>query len=116
MAIAMLRVEIVPAQPPLPTASNFPFHTSANGNHTSISICESEDGVSTAAMRQWAGSRMGGGVDAPGSPGGGPAGMDSAAVIVVFGSGYDLSFSQGTCANAIDAPPRQTTTSRIIGV
>src|SRR6516225_587699 len=61
----MLRVTIVPAQPPLPTASNFPFHTSANGNQASISICESEDGVSTAQVWVHAGIMASGGQCTP---------------------------------------------------
>src|SRR2546427_10469506 len=44
-----------PAQPPLPTAWNFPFQF-ASGIHTSILISESLDGFSVAAPLQNAGS------------------------------------------------------------
>src|SRR5437867_6665643 len=44
-----------PAQPPLPTAWNFPFQF-ASGIHTSILISESLDGFSVAATLQNAGS------------------------------------------------------------
>src|SRR5687768_9906073 len=47
---------MLPAQPPLPTAWNFPFQPDA-GNHTSILISESVLGVSVAATRQNSGSR-----------------------------------------------------------
>src|ERR1700704_818613 len=75
---------MTPAQPPLPTAWNLPFHFSS-GSHTSISMCESDEGVSTMATRQRGGTRD----CAPY----GPAGTDSAAVIVVFGNDKDFSFS-----------------------
>src|SRR5580704_8054638 len=45
-----------PAQPPLPTAWNLPFHPDA-GSHTSILMSESFDGVRVAATRQNAGKR-----------------------------------------------------------
>ena len=50
---------MMPAQPPLPTAWNLPFQFSA-GSQTSISMCESGDGFSTAATRQCAGSTIAG--------------------------------------------------------
>src|SRR5262245_56508657 len=46
---------MVPAQPPLPTAWNLPFHVWA-GSQTSILMSESEEGVSVAATRQNAGN------------------------------------------------------------
>src|SRR5262245_11779690 len=46
-----------PAQPPLPTAWNFPFHPTA-GSQTSILMSESDDGASVAATRQNAGRRL----------------------------------------------------------
>src|SRR5215204_5666038 len=110
---------MLPAHPPLPTAWNLPFQFSA-GSHTSISICESEDGFSTACTRQCAGSIVCGVVGpcprppagaprppacafgATGPPGGpccaggvnGPAGTSCADMIVVFGSASDASLSQ----------------------
>src|SRR5262245_22968498 len=45
---------MLPAQPPLPTARNLPFQCSV-GSQTSISMFESDAGVSTAATRQNAG-------------------------------------------------------------
>src|SRR5688572_24136236 len=46
---------MVPAQPPLPTAWNLPFHFADSGIHTSMSITESADGLSVAATLQCAG-------------------------------------------------------------
>src|SRR6185503_21161831 len=112
---------MVPAHPPLPTAWNLPFQFSA-GSHTSISICESDEGFSTTCTRQCAGSTICGAGGPPprppaapprpcafgatGPPGGpcgaggvkGPAGTSCADVIVVFGSASDASFSQDGCA------------------
>src|SRR5687767_936487 len=45
-----------PAQPPLPTAWNFPFQLADSGIQTSMSTTESADGFSVAATRQCAGS------------------------------------------------------------
>src|SRR4029434_1029704 len=45
---------IAPAQPPLPTAWNLPFHPLA-GSQTSTLISESLEGLSVAATRQNAG-------------------------------------------------------------
>src|SRR6516164_1057973 len=53
-AVASAPYEIVPAQPPLPTPSNFPFHPD-DGIQTSILISESLDGFSVASTRQKAG-------------------------------------------------------------
>src|SRR2546423_909175 len=72
-----------PAQPPFPTAKNLPFQPS-DGSQSSISICESLDGVSTAETRQWAGTVA-------------VAATFSAAPIEVLGSGRVLSASQGDC-------------------
>src|SRR5450432_153990 len=82
-AAAMPAALMLPAQPPFPTATNFPFQPSA-GSHSSISIWESEDGASTANTRQWAGL----------------ATIVSAVVMVVWGSDTDASRSQGICAEA----------------
>src|ERR1044071_5882131 len=46
-----------PFQPPLPTASNFPFQLEA-GNHTSILMSESGVGFTVAAIRQKAGRSL----------------------------------------------------------
>ena len=46
---------MLPAHPPLPTAWNLPFHF-VSGIQTSISMCESAVGVSTAATRQCPGT------------------------------------------------------------
>ena len=126
---------MVPAQPPLPTAWNFPFQFSA-GSQTSISICESADGVRTAATRQCAGSRIAGAAGAPpppprppprppwpapgagatGPPGGppgagcvnGPAGTSAAVVIVVFGRLSVRRLSQGAACWSIAMNDRAT--------
>src|SRR5256885_9677149 len=87
---------MTPAQPPPPTIWNLPFQFSA-GNHTSISMCESVVGCSTAATRQCAARMMGVGCGAAPRPGVayGPAGTSSAAVMVVSGSVSDFRLSQG---------------------
>src|SRR4029453_12489183 len=54
-ALARATYGTLPFHPPLPTASNFPFHPDA-GSHTSILISELLDGVSVAATRQNEGS------------------------------------------------------------
>src|SRR5262245_28616333 len=54
MAEAIAGYGIVPAHPPLPTASNFPFQPDC-GNHSSILMSESELGVSVAVTGQNAG-------------------------------------------------------------
>src|SRR5688572_2922907 len=55
-----------PANPPLPTPMNLPFHASAGGSHNSMLISESDEGVSTSCTRQCAGIRAaaGGGAGA----------------------------------------------------
>src|SRR5712691_4899679 len=73
---------MVPAQPPFPTASNFPFQFS-DGSQTSISISESEDGFSTAATRHRAGSASGGGAGAGPRPPAAAAGAPPAGVGIV---------------------------------
>src|SRR5437870_4397182 len=107
---------MVPAQPPLPTASNLPFQFS-DGSQASISISESEDGFSTAATRHRAGRLSGGGAGAGprppaaaagGPPAGvgivsGPAGTSSAAVMMVPGSASDFRLSHGAAANTLPA-------------
>src|SRR5213594_3757835 len=118
-----------PAQPPLPTASNFPFQWSA-GNQTSKLMFESDDGLSTPTTRQNAGtaapaapapagpaeprpcatspptgggsSLVGGGGSVRGATGTGvPAIRISAKVMVVFASDSDLRFSQGLAPNSV---------------
>ena len=58
---------MVPAQPPLPTAWNLPFHPD-EGSHTSILMSESLLGVSVAATRQKAGSAANAWAAAPPRP------------------------------------------------
>src|SRR5580704_14504899 len=80
---------MVPAQPPLPTASNFPFQ-SAIGSQISILMSESDEGVSVAVTRQKVGSWPNCGV-AGSVPGRAnfPAGTTWVSVIEVFGSAKD---------------------------
>src|SRR5437762_3932950 len=82
---------MVPAQPPLPTAWNFPFQSAA-GIQTSILMSESDEGVSVAATRQKVGCWLNCGAAGP-VPGrvNVPAGTISARVIEVFGSAKDRS-------------------------
>src|SRR5215510_2768082 len=81
-----------PFQPPLPTASNFPFQLDA-GNHTSILISESLVGLIVAAIWQNAGKSVNCAPPPrppparPPPPGeNAPAATDCAIVIVVSGS------------------------------
>src|SRR5580704_13660102 len=80
---------MVPAQPPLPTAWNFPFQ-SATGSQTSILMSESHEGVSVASTRQKVGNWLNCGVAGP-VPGrvNAPAGTTRARVIEAFGSARD---------------------------
>ena len=48
-----------PAQPPFPTAWNFPFHLSAGGSQSSMLIRESDEGFRTATTLQCAGAIIG---------------------------------------------------------
>src|ERR1700704_3868275 len=83
-----------PAHPPLPTARNFPFQFCV-GIHSSISMCESEDGVSVATTRQNSGSCLNVGfcLAAPGTENV-PGGTDCAAVILTPGNARDVRLSQ----------------------
>ena len=95
---------MVPAQPPLPTPANLPFHLSS-GSQTSKRIRDSDVGAMTPATRQNGGSPLITFVD----PGGvnDPPLLASAVVIVVAGSccrtrlAHDS--ADGVCANAVDA-------------
>src|SRR5262245_53068507 len=89
---------MVPAQPPLPTAWNFPFQSEA-GSQTSILMSESGEGVSVAATRQKAGNWLNCGAAGP-VPGrvNAPAGISWARVIEVFGSARDDKLSHDDAA------------------
>jgi hypothetical protein len=89
---------MVPAQPPLPTAWNLPFHAGA-GSQTSILMSESAEGVSVAATRQKAGNWLNCGTAGP-VPGrvNPPAGTIWAKVIEVFGSARDDRLSHDALA------------------
>src|SRR5687767_15551143 len=89
---------MVPAQPPLPTAWNLPFHATT-GSQTSILISESGEGVSLAATRQKAGNWLNCGTTGP-VPGGlnPPAGTSWTKVIDVFGSTRDDKLSHDAAA------------------
>src|SRR6266850_2315479 len=88
---------MTPAQPPLPTAWNFPFQAAA-GSHTSIRMSESDDGLSVAATRQKAGSWRNWGTGAVPGRVNPPAGTIWANVIDVFGSARDDRVSHGAAA------------------
>src|SRR5437764_533242 len=90
---------MVPANPPLPTPRNRPFHA-FNGIHTSILISESLVGVSVAATRQ-NGGRFINGWEAPGGTSD-PAVTGVAMVIRVCGTFSSVSDSQRTVAAARD--------------
>src|SRR5579883_2545712 len=101
---------MTPAHPPPPTNSNLPFQFS--GSQTSMSISESDEGLSVAATLQNAGTvspafcpprwpprpppaLAPGGVNVP-------AGTGSAIVMVVFGRETDLRLAQGVVASAAE--------------
>src|SRR5207253_11446897 len=89
---------MVPAQPPLPTAWNLPFHAWA-GSQTSILMSESDEGVSVAATRQKVGSRLNCGTAGPVSGRvNSPAATVLAKVIEVFGSDRDDKLSHDDAA------------------
>src|SRR5881409_926678 len=92
---------MVPAQPPLPTAWNLPFHAWA-GSQTSILMSESDEGVSVAATRQKVGSWLNCGTAGP-VPGrvNPPAGTVWAKVIEVFGSVRDDRLSHDALASRV---------------
>src|SRR2546428_811744 len=88
---------MTPAQPPLPTAWNFPFQATA-GSHTSILMSESDDGVSVAATRQNAGNWLNCGTGAVPGRVNPPAGTIWANVIEVFESVRDDMLSHDAAA------------------
>src|SRR5688572_25537146 len=105
---------MVPAQPPLPTAWNLPFHATA-GSQTSILMSESEEGVSVAATRQKAGNWLNCCTAAGPVPGrlNPPAGTISAKVIEVFGSPRDDKLSHdaaplSACPSIMSISARRT--------
>src|SRR5580765_5175176 len=80
---------MVPAQPPLPTAWNFPFQSAAGGQ-TSILMSEPDEGATVAVTRQKVGSWLNYGAAEPVQGRvNGPAGTTWARVIEVFGSARD---------------------------
>src|SRR5262245_47102082 len=90
-----------PAQPPLPTAWNFPFHPRA-GSQTSTLMSESDDGLSVAATRQKAGRPLNcctavGPIPGRAKP---PAGTTCANVIEVSGSARDDKLSHAAALRA----------------
>src|ERR1017187_10326829 len=93
-----------PAQPPLPTAWNFPFQPEA-GSQTSIWMSESLVGFSVAATRQNVGSSWYWRAAAAGAPGklSSPAGMDRASVIVASGSASADRLSHDAATAAVGA-------------
>src|ERR1700676_4597753 len=90
----MSLMTMFPAHPPLPTARNFPFQFCA-GIHNSISMCESDDGVSVAATRQNSGNCLNAGFGRAG-PGteNVPAPTVCAVVIFTPGNASDVRLSQ----------------------
>src|SRR5437870_4741436 len=98
---------MVPAHPPFPTASNFPFHPDS-GIQISILISESLDGLSVAAMRQNAGRSRN--APPPAGPFGGvgsvnaPASTTRASVIVALGSAIDMRLSHDAAASSARLP------------
>src|SRR5262245_57457330 len=103
---------MLPVQPPLPTAWNFPFQPDA-GSHTSILMSESADGVSVAAMRQNAGSfaNTAAGPAGPDGPGGANAPAAICCAVVTFAWGrpsaaIDSHVAEADAAAGQNAPTR----------
>src|SRR5579863_2325170 len=110
---------MMPAQPPLPTASYFWFQSAA-GSHTSILMSESLEGLSVAVTRQNAGRSLYGFAPGPrpaprplGFAGGvkAPAATFCALVIAASGRFSDARLSQD--APAITGKLARTSVSRI---
>src|SRR4249920_1925933 len=101
---------MMPAQPPFPTAWNFPFQL-CTGSQTSAWISESEDGFIVTATRQNAGSMVAFGATGalascatavPGANIHAPAACSAADVTVAFDSVTEVRCSHavpGCCAN-----------------
>ena len=81
--------ELLPGFPLQGRGQRDRHQASARGSQTFISICESDEGVSTAATRQCAGNV--------------PAGTSSAAAILPWTSDNNLSPPQGVCDSAVKA-------------
>src|SRR2546428_9107913 len=97
---------MVPAHPPLPTASNLPFQPDA-GSQISVLISESLLGVRVAVMRQNAGRLANGFAAAPPRADPGPAGGTNAPAATIWaesmralGSARLASFSHDVAATA----------------
>src|SRR5215813_13004315 len=117
---------MLPFQPPLPTASNFPFQLDA-GNHTSILISESVVGLIVAATWQNAGKSPNCAPPRPPParpppPGeNAPAATDCAIVMVVSGSFSPARLSHGaadtgtTLSNKTNNTPDDNRTLLMIG-
>src|SRR6185503_10926157 len=94
---------MTPAQPPLPTAWNLPFHPLA-GSHTSTLMSESLVGVSVAATRQNSGRPLYGfGPRAAAPPGGAncPAGTSWASVTLASLSAVPANASHVAAATGL---------------
>src|SRR5262245_7596660 len=100
---------MLPAHPPLPTPTNFPFQFWP-GIQTSSLMSESREGVSVAATRQNDGSFAAAGMTGPPACGENcPASTIVACVTVTLGSDSDCRLSQ-VAAEAGDASVRTAMT------
>ena len=105
----MRRIADRPAQPPLPTAWNFPFHPEA-GSQTSNLMSESDDGVSVAATRQNPGSFLNACPPPPAAGGvNPPAATVWANVMVVLGSFSDDRLSHEPAAAGASVETQRVT-------
>src|ERR1700733_660739 len=107
-------------KPPLPTASNFPFHVSAAGSQTSKRICESLVGAENASTRQngtvtWRSAPGPAGPCVSGNTRSGGGLIAVADVIVALGITTDVSVAQDCCAEVragTNAKPARRTNNR----
>ena len=114
---------MLPFQPPLPTAWNFPFQPVA-GSQTSILMSESLEGLSVAATRQNAGRSANCAPPPPRPPAGGvnaPAATGCAIVMVASGSLSELRLSHvaaaaGPAIDTLNATNTAAIPSIFIGV
>src|SRR5215813_15401166 len=99
----MLRYGILPAQPPFPSCTYFPFQSVA-GSQTANLISESLDGRMTPLTSQCAGTVIVGVFAAPPGPSvaeKGPAGIIAAEVIDVRDSFKSFKLSHDCCAKTV---------------
>src|SRR6478736_4283914 len=93
--MSLARPWIDPANPPLPTPMNLPFHLSTGGSHISILISESDEGLRSSCTRQCAGMMAGAGGGPPARAACGA--LPRAAALRTRGCAASLATAAGLC-------------------